>query len=71
MTFNNIQNMNRDEARKAVEAAQKMLKLAMKNIAKPVPPKYEDEIIERARFIVALSDFLDSAEKYYGDLESI
>jgi len=71
MKFNKIENMNRDEARKAVESAQKMLKLAIQNIQRHSPKGYEGEIIEKARFIVALSDFLDSAEKYYGDLESI
>lgn len=71
MMFESISIMTHKEAIQAIKEAQALLPLVIKNLQRPVPKGYEGEIIENARTLIKINDFLEQARAYYGDLESL
>ena len=63
--------MSHNQAIKAIKEAQALLPLVIKNLQRPVPKGYEGEIIENARTLIRINDFLEQARAYYGDLDAL
>ena len=71
MVFNTISIISHKEAIEAIKEARALLPLVIKNLQRPVPKGYEDEIIEHARALIRINDFLEQAREYYGDLDAL
>ena len=71
MVFKSIKIMNHNQAIQAIKEARALLPLVIKNLQRPVPKGYEGEIIEHARTLIRINDFLEQAREYYGDLDSL
>jgi len=69
--FKSIKTMSKSQAIENIRKAQALLPLAIQNLQRPVPKGYEGGIIEQARLVVQVSDFLEEARGHYGDLDSL
>ena len=71
MVFKSISVMSHSQAIQAIKEARFYLPLVIKNLQRPVPKGYEGEIIEQARILIRINDFLEQAREYYGDLDAL